>query len=993
MPLHRFSKAVLVLLLALALAAPAMAQTDVTTSRISGTVSHDGSALPGVTVEAKNQDTGFAASAVSGPDGSYRVVNLPTGRYTLTATLSGFNRVSRPNLDLKLGSAPTVNFTLQMASVAETITVTSRASIVEVTNTQASTTIETEQLKSLPINGRNFTQLVLLTPQTSIERERGTVAISGQRGINTQYTVDGVDYTNSFFGGPAGGGEGRAPLSISQESIKEFTVITNGASVEFGRSAGGFVNVITRGGTNQLKGSGFYYQQPQSLISDFANGAKPADQSKKQFGGSLGGPLMHDRLFYFGSWDQQKQSRTINIDPTLLSFMPQITAKYPQLVTDPQYIQTQDGRVLFGRADLQATPSQRFMLRANFVKYNGDNGTSASSSRLSTTNGAEGLDTKAYVGSWSSQWGNSALNDASATLVNEDTPRAAKNDNMPEIQFSGYTFGAVSFLPITSTVKRKAVSDTFSYLWKNHVFKAGADYNDTSVAQIFKGNWRGVFVFDGNVSNATQLANFLNGRWSEYRQFGGLGGLTADQAGGVNFGQKETALFAQDQWYLRPNMTLSAGVRWEKLDNPDAPVLNRNQQNADGTYAVNGKIPDVTNQWSPRLGLTWSPGDGKTVLRTSIGRFWSRTPALLWSQLYSSNGVRGTQYNISARSGSNVVQPTDPLSPAWGTTWSPVGVERIDFTKITRLAAPGVFVVDPQFTNPRTDRYTFGAERELIAETAVGLEFTYAKTVNLERLSDLNLAYDGTAGSNGTRRYGARPNRAYDRITQYTSDAESHFQAIATTFRRRFAEGFRAFAQVTYSRDRDNDSNERNFSGIQLEDVNDLDLSWGWANRDQRWKGSVSAVWDTPWWGIGLSGAYRYGTGTPWTPGLGVDANNDRNSGPDRPTLGCATPAACKLGEGTHLGRNSERQPAFASLDLRLGKTFRLPMGGVTLFAECFNCSNRANWEIPGGNQRYGTPVAGRESEYATKSPNANYGLATTPGTPRTWQIAARVDF
>src|SRR5207248_11376630 len=132
------------------------------------------------------------------------------------------------------------------------------------------------------------------------------------------------------------------------------------------------------------------------------------------------------------------------------------------------------------------------------------------------------------------------------------------NANMPEIDCSGDVFGAVSFLPIISPVKRKAVGDTFSYLWKNHVMKAGIDYNDTSVAQTFRGNWRGVFIFDGNLSNATQFDNFLNGRWAEYRQFGGLGGLTSEQAGTVAFGQKQAAPFAQHQCYVKPTTTVPA---------------------------------------------------------------------------------------------------------------------------------------------------------------------------------------------------------------------------------------------------------------------------------------------------------------------------------------------------------------------------------------------------------------------------------------------------
>ena len=958
-----------------ALAGVAFAQTDVTTSRIAGVVQDQSDAgLPGVTVEAKNVETGFVATAVTGADGSYRLVNLPTGKYTVTASLEGFQTVTRPNVELRLGQAPTINFTLQLSSVSETITVTSAAPLVEVTNTAAATTISTEEIKDLPLNGRNFVDLVYLTPETRRERERGNIAVSGQRGINTNVTVDGVDYNNSFFGGTAGTAEGRAPLSISQESVKEFTVITNGASVEFGRSAGGFVNVITKSGTNNLHGSVFYYTQPERFIADFADGREPAEQKKNQYGGSVGGRIISDKLFYFASYDEQKQDQNVPINAQVLDA--EIFAKYPVLASDPAYLQTTDGRVIFGRLDYQATSAHRFMARGNYTTYNGDHGTSGATSRSSITNGVEGLDSRTYVASWSGTFGGSLLNDLNFTFSDEFTPRESVGAaaNLPEIIMgTTTTYGGVSFLPIISTVQRTAFADTVSYLWKNHVLKAGFDYNDTSVDQIFKGNWRGVFQFTGTFAQAK--AKLLAGRWDQYRQFGGLGGLTADQAGGVSFGQKETALFLQDQWYVRPNLTVTAGVRWEKLDNPDQPVLNPNQRNANGTFALNGEIPDVDNQYSPRLGVSWSPWT-RTVLRGTIGRYWSRTPALLWAQLFSSNGVRGTQYVINANP---TTGPTDPLSPAWGSTWSPVGVERIDFTKVTNIATPGVFAVDPNFTNPQTDRLTLGVEQEVWTETAFGLDYTWAETKNLERLTDINIQYQRNAdgslalGANGMPRFSStRPNTAYARVTTYTSDARSDYWALTATARRRFTQGLRAYANVTYSHDKDNDSNERNFSGIQAEDVLNLDQNWGYSERDQRWRSNLTFIWDTPWWGIGVSGSYAYASGQAWSPRFGTDANNDGNN-VDRPTI-----------NGKHLARNSFRQPDFSTVSLRLGKSFDFGPGSLTVFGECFNCADSANRSISSANQTWG----------ANQVPAATFGVIDQVTTnPRTIQLAIRYDF
>ncbi len=967
------------LLLALGLTGSALAQTDVTTSRISGTVEGtDKAPLPGVTVEAKNTETGLAIVSVTDANGFYRVLNLPTGTYTLAASLDGFVTATAENIRLLVGSAPTVNFTLQSDKIAETITVTSEAPLVEVTNTTVGTTIQNEQIKNIPSAGRDFRQLVLLTPESRLESERNTLSLSGERGINTSVNVDGVDYNNAFFGGTVGSAEGRAPLSISQESIKEFSVITNGASVEFGRSGGGFVNIVTKSGTNSLRGSAFYFKQPQSLIADFPEGSRPpgqslspADQNKDQYGGSLGGPIVKDKVFYFLSYDKQKQDITIPILASQL--LPIFFTTYPALASPDSYVQTQNGSVAFGRVDFQATPAQRFMLRGNFTKYDGDNGTSNSQSRTESYNGIEGLDSKAYVATYTGQFGANLLNDLNINYINEETPRNDKDLNLPEIQVGGLRFGEVSFLPIQTTNKRKAFADTLTYLLDRHVIKGGLEYNDTSVDQVFKGNWRGVFIFANN-------ADFLAGRWREYRQFGGLHGLTSDEAGKAAFSQKETAFFLQDQWFLRPNLTLTAGVRYERLDNPDLPILNPNDPGPNGTLNLTGHIPDANNQISPRLGLSWAPNE-KTAVRFSVGRYWSRTPALLWAQPFTSNGVRGAQLSIFATqdaSGNVIGAPTDPNAPGWGPGgFNPVGVERVNFNAPgIRISTPNVFTVDPNFENPYTDRATVGFEREILPKISFGVDFTYAEGNQLQRLTDINRVYDGTTSVNGLPHYSStRLHSAYGAIITDLSDAEATYKSVTATLQRRYSDHFSLYGAVTWSRDRDNDSNERNFSGIQAEDFNNLNINEAPSNRDQEWKIALNGVWDTPFWGIGLSGAFRYYTGQPFNPIANADLNGDAVSGTDRPTI-----------NGTHLGRNSERQPNFYTLDLRLSKGFQIGPTDLSLFAECFNCTDHANRFISATNQIWGTAQTPRTTFGVEDSLNSSF-------VPRTIQFGARVEF
>jgi hypothetical protein len=656
---------------------------------------------------------------------------------------------------------------------------------------------------------------------------------------------------------------------------------------------------------------------------------------------------------------------------------PAVFARYPALASPNSFAQTRDGNVSFGRIDYQMNDANRITARGNIAKYTGENGTSSSPSQTASHNGLEGMTAKNWVGQYSGQFGSNFLNDLNLNYVKEDTPREDKGLNLTEVQIPGVSYGEVSFLPIVSSNDRKEVGDTVSYLLDKHVLKGGVDYNDTGIDQIFKGNWRGVYVFNSE-------ADLLAGRWAQFRQFGGLNGLSADEAGRAKFRQKESAFFLQDQWFLAPNLTVTAGVRWENLDNPNAPVLNQNDVNSNGSFKLNGKVPDSNNNISPRVGISWAP-DEKTAIRGSVGRYWSRTPAILFAQLLTANGIRATQYIINSQQTGGAVTgpPTDPLSPGWGTAFNPVGVQPIDFSRITNIAKPGVFAIDPHFDNPYTDRITLGAERELFSRTSLALDFTYAESKQLERLTDINRVYSGTTAPNGLPAYSSTPpNPYYARITTLLSDARSKYVGVTATLNRRFADSFSLYAAVTWSEDKDSDSNERNFSGIQPEDFQNLDLNYGYSNRDQRWKGVVNGVWQSPFWGLGLSGSFRYATGQPYTGLAGRDLNNDGNSGTDRPTV-----------DGVHFGRNTFRQPDFYELDLRLSKGFKIWDGNLQIFAECYNCSNAANRFVTTANQTYGANPAVGVNPTVNPRFGVEDGVNQFNTAPRTIQLGLRYDF
>lgn len=993
----------------LVIAAPASAQ-ELTTGRLTGRVLDEGGQpLPGSTIEAKNSGTGLTQIAVSDADGLFRIINLPVGTYDATASLSGFTGQTHKGLKITIGASLNVEFRLKLSAVAAEVTVTAEVPVVETTKTTTDTTVDSSAIQNLPIVGRNFTDFVLTTPNAQRETSRGNLSLAGQRGISTLVTVDGVDFSNAFFGGTTGAAEGRAPISISQESVREFQVVQAGASAEFGRSGGGFINVVTKSGSNDWHGSALAYLRPNSFVSDLADGSVPRESDKKNFGGSFGGPIMKDKLFFFLSYEQQRQNTTVPIgsgvrtsEAVLLTAGPNgrpAYPNYPQSGTD--FIQTQDGDVAFGRLDFQINGANRVTARVNYTKYDGQNGTNSVTTRAEASNGFEHLKSYSGVANWNSMFGKSLINDLNFQYVNENIPREDKGLGLPEIQIQGGgpTLGEVSFLPITAEQDRITLYDSATFLTGNHVVKGGVEYNKTGMNQVFKGNWRGVFIFTNTTAGSgvparTAAENFALGNWNEYREFIGLGGRSADVAGRYDQDQNEYAVFLQDQWFVNSQLTVTAGLRYEIQNNPNAPVLDRDKVlAATSVIQPDAQIPDAKNQWSPRLSLAWSP-ESKTVFRLSYGRYWSRFPAILTSQLYTSNGVVGTQYVVLNVGRTGPAAGT--VAPGWGVNFNPTRIQQLgNLPAGTTIPTPPAFVVDPNFKNPVTDQFTLGAERDLMG-ISLGLEGQYSRGSNLERISDINLQQSSNPAvdcpnlpaASGVGCYGIkvgtanpvinRPNKAYGRITYYTSDAKSRFWSVTMKARKNFSNGLRFFASATRAEDKDSDSNERNFSGFFLEDLNNNELNYSFSDRDIKWRFLFNGNYDfkiTSFLDAYAGVLFNYQTGRPWTALVNSDLNLDGNSGTDRPTI-----------NGVHLDRNSFRQPDFYSMDIRLGVGFGFGPGRLSVFGECFNCTNTGNRFIPTTGQNWGTGQ--------TPANPATFNVATgVTSFPRTYQLGLRYDF
>ncbi|MDR3682555.1 MAG: TonB-dependent receptor [Geothrix sp.] len=963
-------------------AAPLMAQG--VSTQLGGRVLDTGGApVAGALVVIRNEETGFTRTMQTDGDGRYLATLLPVGPYTVTVTKAGFQTASNLKVTLNLGDAApmTVRLAPETGAVVE---VTASVSKVDSERASAAAIISPDNLVNLPVFNRNFTNLATLAPQVVVESSRGNLAIAGQRGVNTSINIDGGDNNEPFFGGAIGAGEGKTPFTVSIEAIREYQVVTDGASAEFGRMGGGYVNAITKNGTNELSGSLFYYKRPQSLVAAGPTLLQPngkytfnpvGDFKQEQFGFSVGGPLIKDKLFYFLAYDAQRQKSPITqvwggntpvtLDPT--------NARDAVLLSKAgNYSSKADSDTMFARFDWNINADQTLQLRLNHSKFNGDvgSGSMAAYENLSS----DVITTDAYVLQWNWVINANWLNEARVNYTKDDMPRTPYSTT-PEVSITnvGY-YGAYPF-DRTYNTSRTQIQENISYVTPTLQLKAGLDYNAIDVSEFFAGNWRGVYQF-------SSLANYRAGNWTYYRQNFGLNG-PVQQAGLFSTTEKQEAAFIQADWRVTDTLKLGLGLRWDRQENPDYPTLDMSNPLAN-PMPLTARIP-TDSQFSPRFSFTWTPAfdEGKTVVRGSAGRYVSTTPAVFLYQVYAANGRRTGSVDFQASTAGTYGIPIGAAFNATNPFWFS------SFPTGATPPAPSIWTFNPDFKNPYTDRVNLGAERPFFRDLVLGLSATYAKGNQLERTADLNLGAP-TANASGRLIYpstisasgfytAVRPNPNYQTMGMYYSDATSLYHAY--TFSLKYHKDDSAFdAQFfyTYSINKDSDSNERNYAGISIQDPSMLGNQWGYADTDRRQvlTGYLSFL-DKNYTGILSSLSIRYQTGTPYTLTYGTDVNGDGNSTNDR-----------YFQNGQDTGRNTYRTGSVLYLDLGLRRDFLLTRKTkMTLSADVFNLFNRQDTYLS-----YRTPSVSRANTVDATSP------ALTPqqnwiGTPRQVQLGARFAF
>ena len=956
------------------------AQSQATTGVIRGVVVDSaGEPVSLATVTLRNIETNFQRTLNASDRGIYVAPLLPLGTYEVSARRIGFRPATRRGVTLRVGQSLEVPI-VQARQVNElaTVAVTGQAPQIDAGRVEASTRIPEEAVSGLPNNGRNYLNLTLLTPNVALTQgpDGDELSIGGQRGIHNNVSVDGADFNNPFFGEQRGGQ--RPAFTFNLDAVQEVVVVSQGASAEFGRSGGGFVNVITKSGTNQLKGSLHYYGKYDALASDPKHGATSyaPDFNQNQFGFTLGGPIVKDKAFFFVAYDQQtftETKQTTRPGGALLSELVSYTDTAFSGALRGEFgpiTRTNDANALLAKFDWQLNETNRFSLKYNYTNSKQQNGTFDVDTWGRSSNALEKDFSNAVNGSLSSQLSSVLSNELRFQFAREDRPRPYNGPINPatgrpfpdtgmDFQY-GFRFGMPFFIPVKDYDTRIQVLDNVSFVQGNHLFKVGGEVNKTQTKQTFVGFANGRYIFDSvrgferfrqfgslyvecsngtsNTTGACPVGTSITGPVLLYLQQAGVGGRSVEDAGTQTIDQKDLALFIQDSWKATPTLTVDYGLRWEAQIQPDPitppgqvffkDLIGRTITNAQGsfTFPSNGLIPSDKKMFQPRLGMAWDVGgSGRTVVRASSGLYYARIPGLNLASARSTNGSIGqTIFRNSALTG--ILGPV----PAYGQLLpAPAGVP----------FRPDVFVFDKNFRNPRTWSSTVGIERALGGDGVTGLvgevSATYAKTDFLTRFVNRNDPVFGSPFSNALA-----GGNGVGVLTVVEASAKSRYTGVTLGLKRVVVRSPLQFqANYTLSYDKGDDDNERDPFSFRYVRPDRLDREYNWSDRDQRHRFNGWLLARIPG-EIFLNNRISASSAQPTSEGC---ASNQPTGRP--PTF--TEPRTCA--NGTIIRRNTiRRDNAFLSWDLRVSHPFRVSnRSQLEAIVEIFNVLNRDNFRDP----------------------------------------------
>ncbi len=1037
-------------LLALCLLLTMTAFAQVTTGDITGRVlDAQGNVVPNATVSVRNLATGLTRSAQTDSEGAYTVSQLPAGTYEVTVEAQGFARSIVKSFDVNVGTRLTQNFDLKPGDLRETVEVLGDATLIETTRSDLGGVVTPVEVQNLPLLNRTFASLSVIMPEARpagnfdpTKTRVGNIAMNGGDGRQLDVNVDGGDNKDNVVGSLL--------QNFPYESIQEFQVLQHRWTAESGRAVGGVINVVTKSGSNDLHGSGFFNFRNEALRArDFfeRQTTDPKSQfDREEFGGSLGGRIIRDKLFFFGALERFRERQNLLINPALL---PQIAA-IPNVTAVSAIPTPYNDTLLNIKIDHKLSERQSMFYRYAFQKNDSPNDQFDPSLPSDLTGGNTNNNRlHSFIVNHTYTISSSKLNQFSFQFQDFNNAILGVTEN-PNLTFLSVQTGANVNVPQQTTQRKVQFRDDFSIQTGNHNLKFGANYIHTQLGGffLFGANGYQITFFDDPLTITTNTARYPQG----FATPGAVQSITFSTGDGSTEQDPfhQLALYVQDDFKITPRLTLNLGLRWDAnirllVDQTNNRTIRLLQQlNDPRAQAITGDAERLRRrtpsfaEFQPRIGFAFDPrGDGRTVIRGGYGIFYDQifqnltlfslqqtNPTIYQTVLQLTNSAVGVGQLAGFRFG------VDPL-PA-----PPANANNTDLE-------PGAFgrINDPDLRDPYVQKFSIGFETRLGDAYTLSSDFVHTLGLHENRVQNINPqirnicdpAFPGSTPASPLCVRGAST-RYFDpafvaaglgagrleQINMFTSTNRSLFDSWTTQLRRRTRNMFLSASYVLSSSRAWGGQPVASYSGNGIAITPEQQFQpeeFGPTRIDERHRLVVSGVFELPH-GFQLAPIMQLASARPYSPVAGIDIDGDGRRDVDRIcegvdprsivqaiAAGTAIPAAatavgCRQQEVNNIrsgfiinpdGSIEERSGRFFNVDLRAAKGFRfgerVNLKGYANFFNLFNVDNLAY-----GN-RLGLSAPATSAGFL--QPRTLYGPGFGPpvGQPFTLQLGVRVDF
>ena len=907
------------------LTSTAIAQSSRVGGNLEGTVSDSsGSRIAGASIEILEISTGLTRLLSTDTQGIFRATDLAVGKYEVRVSHPGFAPYEDADLGLEIGADIHLDIVLQPASAISSVTISAQPSALEPSRTSVTSVVDRERIEELPVESRNALHFVLIEPGVLSSPQGGAsphaalqdsgFTFGGLRARSNSISIDGLDNNDEFTGA--------SRTELSPEIVQDYQVIRSGLSAEFGGASGGSINVVTRTGANVIHGDAFIFQQNSALNArnPFASDLAKPNFDRFRTGFSIGGPIVKNRTFYYTAFEQEHNhgQNASDINPATVTAINNFLAAgaFPGLATRHLSLGlfplSRAETEASGKLDHQITPTNSLMLRYAFTNNQvAGNAFNTGGLEDSSSRGSSFISDNSLAGSLVSTYGSSAVGDFRFQAATRHAVLRTNDSTGPGISIVGLAdFGR----PFQGNLARRENHYQATYVYArsvgNHLWKAGATINRVRERAVAPDGFGGWYLFGS-------LSDFFNSQPDSFVQ---------------NFGDPDTDFavtsyggFVQDHWSALPGLTLDLGLRYDFEHLPS--LFNQD-----------------TNNFSPRVGLAYSPGS-HWVVRAGYGVFFDRFVLANLNRAIETNGVQSFEQFADGPAAASVFQSAGGkrlLAPA-------------------PVIAPSIFRPDPRLAASYSQQSSFGVQYLIAHNLTLSADYLYVRGVKLSRTRNVNLQpptmlTPGNAASLGVPNptpqqigrevFGpGRINPLFNDIYQLEDSASSTYHGLTISLDRRMANELEFLGTYTLSKTFDDASDFFE----QPQNPFDLRAEQALSLQHQQQRFVFDALWDLPigpdedepqpapgtkqsWIvrtfdHIELAPIFTLGTGRPVDPLVGLDASRS-NAFPlaDRP-----------LG----LGRDSLQTSNLEEADFRVLKYF--PYGQyahLDVVAEAFNLFN-----------------------------------------------------